>query len=279
MYYYDNKIIKLICQSLCKGKLMKLIDLRNKVSVVVGGTGDIGSKIAEALAEAGSETIITDIDQDKGDILARDLAQRFEVDTAYYRCDVRSRQEVKNTVSELQKNHGRIDIIVYAAGYGSFSEFTKLSDDEWNKSMEINLYGAFRFIQESMTDMLSRKKGNIIIIGSTTTINGSGGGSHYAVSKTGLLGILKSVTYELLPKGIRINMVSPGVVDTQMLRKRYPDTPEVNKNIIDQIPLGRMGKPEDIANIVLFMASDLSEYICGQEIIADGGRITYRRPK
>jgi len=231
------------------------------------------------LAEAGSETIITDIDQEKGDILARDLTQRFKVTTAYHRCDVNSRQEIKSVVNEIIRNHGRIDIIVYAAGYSSFSEFKKLSDDEWNKSMEINLNGAFRFIQESIIDMLSRKKGNIIIIGSTTTINGSGGGLHYAVSKTGLLGIIKSLTYELLSEGIRINMVSPGVVDTKMLRLRYPDTPEVNKNIIDQIPLGRIGKPEDIANIVLFMASDLSEYICGQEIIADGGRIIYRRPK
>ena len=258
---------------------MKVIDLKNKISVVVGGTGDIGSKIVETLAEAGSETIITDINQEKGDILARDIMKRFKVTSAFYKCDLRSRPQVKNTVNEILKNHGRIDIIVYAAGYSSFSEFTKLNDEEWNKSMDINLYGAFRFIQESMTDMLSRKKGNIILIGSTTTISGSGGGSHYAVSKNGLLGILKSLTYELLPEGIRINMVSPGVVDTQMLRLRYPDTPEVNKNIIDQIPLGRMAKPEDIANIVLFMASDMSEYICGQEIIADGGRIIYRRPK
>ena len=258
---------------------MKAIDLKNKVSVVVGGTGDIGSKIVETLAEAGSETIIADINQEKGDILARDLTQRFKVASAFYKCDLRSRQEVKNAVNEILKNHGRMDTIVYAAGYSSFSEFTKLSDEEWNKSMDINLYGAFRFIQESMPDMLLRKKGNIILIGSTTTISGSGGGSHYAVSKTGLLGILKSLTYELLTEGIRINMVSPGVVDTQMLRIRYPDTPEVNKKIIGQIPLGRMAKPEDVANIVLFMASDLSEYICGQEIIADGGRIIYRRPK
>lgn len=258
---------------------MKVLDLKNKVSVVVGGTGDIGSKIVETLAEAGSETIITDIDQKKGDLLARDLMERFKVTSAFYKCDLRSRQEVKNAVNEILKNHGRMDTIVYAAGYSSFSEFTKLSDEEWNKSMDINLYGAFRFIQESMPNMLSRKKGNIILIGSTTTISGSGGGSHYAVSKTGLLGILKSLTYELLPEGIRVNMVSPGVVDTQMLRKRYPDTPEVNKKIIEQIPLGRMAKPKDIANIVLFMASDMSEYICGQEIIADGGRIIYRKPK
>ena len=173
----------------------------------------------------------------------------------------------------------RIDTLVYCAGYSSFSEFKNLSDSEWEKSMAINLYGAFYFIQESLNDMLKRKKGNIILIGSTTTINGSGGGSHYAVSKTGLLGLLKSITYELLTEGIRVNMVSPGVVDTKMLRIRYPDTPEVNKKIIGQIPLGRMGKPEDIANLVLFLASDMSEYICGQEIITDGGRIIYRRPK
>ena len=173
----------------------------------------------------------------------------------------------------------RIDTLVYCAGYLSFSEFKNLSDSEWEKSMAINLYGAFYFIQESINDMLKRKKGNIIIICSTTTINGSGGGSHYAVSKIGLLGLMKSLTYELLSKGIRINVVSPGVVSTKMLRIRYLDTPEVNKKIIEGIPFGRMGKPEDIANLALFLASDMSEYICGQEIVIDGGRIIYRRPK
>ena len=148
MYYYDNKTVNLICQSIlvCKGGQMKVIDLKNKISVVVGGTGDIGSKIVETLAEAGSETIITDINQWKGDILARDIMKRFKVTSAFYKCDLRSRPQVKNTVNEILKNHGRIDIIVYAAGYSSFSEFTKLNDEEWNKSMDINLYGAFRFI-------------------------------------------------------------------------------------------------------------------------------------
>ena len=127
--------------------------------------------------------------------------------------------------------------------------------------------------------MIERNKGNIVMICSTTTINGSGGGSHYTVSKIGLMGLMKSLTYELLTRGIRVNIVSPGVVDTKMLRIRYPDTPEVNKKIIEEIPLGRMGKPEDIGNITAFLCSDLSEYICGQEIIADGGRIIYRRPK
>jgi 3-oxoacyl-[acyl-carrier protein] reductase len=259
--------------------MMIPIDLKGKISVVVGGVGDIGSKISEVLAQSGSNVIITDLDQKSGKVLSSKLNQQFDISSPFYRCDLTIRKEVSSTVDKILDKYGRIDNIIYAAGYASFAEFTDLTDKEWEKSMAVNLYGAFYFIQEAISDMLSRKKGNIIIIGSTTTINGSGGGAHYAVSKTGLLGILKSLTYDLLPKGIRINIVSPGVIDTKMLRIRYPDTPEVNQKITEGIPLGRMGEPIDIANIVLFLASDLSEYICGQEIIADGGRIIYRRPK
>jgi len=258
---------------------MITIDLKGKISVVVGGVGDIGKKISEVLAQAGSDIVITDIDRKRGEAFTSTLKNKFNIYSSFYRCDLTRRQEVKDSVRKILEEYGSIDNIVYAAGYSSFADFTALSDEEWDKSMAVNLYGAFYFIQEAMPDMLSRKKGNIIIIGSTTTINGSGGGVHYAVSKTGLLGILKSLTYELLPRGIRINMLSPGVVDTKMLRIRYPDNPEVNKKIIEQIPLGRMARPLDMANIVLFLASDLSEYICGQEIIADGGRIIYRKPK
>ncbi|MCL4377608.1 MAG: SDR family oxidoreductase [Actinobacteria bacterium] len=258
---------------------MKQINLKDKISLVVGGAGDIGSGIVKALAAAQSKILVADIDDVSGERLAKSINAEFKVETHFYKCDITKRAEVKKIIKEIYDKFKNIDVLVYSAGYSSFAEFIDLTDKEWDRSMEINLRGAFYFIQEAMPHMLAAKKGNIVLVGSTTSINGSGGGAHYAVSKIGLLGLMKSITYDLLQKGVRINIVSPGVIDTKMLRIRYPDTPEVNKKIIEGIPLGRMGTPEDIGNIVAFLASDMAEYICGQEIIADGGRIIYKRPK
>ena len=232
---------------------MKQINLKDKISLIVGAAGDIGSGIVKVLAEAGSKIIAVDIDKVSGDNLSRLVMEKFNTDIFFYECNVRKRPEVKKVMKEIYEKFKNIDVLVYCAGYSSFAEFTDLTDDQWDMAMEINLKGAFYFIQEAMPFMIKRKKGNIILIASAATINGSGGGSHYAVS--------------------------PGVVDTKMLRLRYPDTPKVNKKIIEGIPFGRMGTPEDIGNVVVFLASDISEYICGQEIIVDGGRVIYRKPK
>ncbi|MCL4417385.1 MAG: SDR family oxidoreductase [Actinobacteria bacterium] len=258
---------------------MKQINLKDKISLIVGAAGDIGSGIVKILAEAGSKIIAVDIDRVSGNNLFRLVREKFGTDIFFYECNARKRPEVKKVMKEIFEKFKKIDVLVYCAGYSSFSEFIDLTDEQWDMAMEINLKGAFYFIQEAMPFMIKRKKGNIILIASAATINGSGGGSHYAVSKIGLLGLMKSITYELLPKGIRINAVSPGVIDTKMLRLRYPDTPNVNKKIIEGIPFGRMGTPEDVGNVVSFLASDISEYICGQEIIVDGGRVIYKRPK
>ncbi|MBM3701102.1 MAG: SDR family oxidoreductase [Actinobacteria bacterium] len=258
---------------------MKSIDLKGKVSVIAGGAGDIGRGIALSLAEADSDIIIADTDEKNSKNLLDEINSKYPVSIAFLKCDITSRDMIRRTVKNICEKFKKIDVLVYAAGYSSFAEFTDLEDNQWEKAMDINLKGAFYIIQECMPFMLRQKKGNIIIIGSTTSINGSGGGAHYAVSKIGLLGLMKSLTYDLLSKGIRINTISPGVVDTKMLRVRYPDLPEINRKICSGIPLGRMGTPSDIGNIAAFLASDISEYICGQEIIADGGRIIYRRPK
>lgn len=261
------------------GELMKQLNLKDKISLVVGAAGDIGSGIVKVLAESESKIITVDIDKAAGDNLSRMVAEKFNTDIFFYECNVRKRSEVKKVMKEIYEKFGNIDVLIYCAGYSSFAAFTDLTDDQWDLAMEINLKGAFYFIQEAMPFMIERKKGNIILISSAATINGSGGGSHYAVSKIAMLGLMKSITYELLSKGIRINTISPGVVNTKMLRLRYPDTPEVNKKIIEGIPLGRMGTPEDIGNVAAFLSSDISEYICGQEIIVDGGRVIYGKRK
>ena len=203
---------------------MKAIDLSGKISVIVGGAGDIGGGITRALAEAGSTVIIAYIDSKGAGRIKNELEAKSCPESYYFSCNLTDRKAIKNTVSEITSQVGPINVLVYSAGYSSFAEFIDLSDEEWEKSMSINLFGAFYFTREYVRLMLGRKM-NIIIVGSTTSINGSGGGAHYAASKIGLLGLMKSLTYDLLAKGVRVNIISPGVVDTKMLRIRYPDTP------------------------------------------------------
>jgi len=127
--------------------------------------------------------------------------------------------------------------------------------------------------------MLDNKYGNIIIVGSSVTHNGAGGGLHYPSTKAALSGIVKGLSYEFLGRGIRANLIAPALIDTPMLRERYPDDEETNEMLRNQVPLGRIGTPEDMGNLALFLASDESGYIVGQEILADGGRIQYRHPE
>jgi len=257
---------------------MSCFNLDNTVTIVVGGLSGIGRGIAEAFVKNNSKVIIVDINKNLWREVKKDLKGNKKNEIYYYYCDVSKYQKVKSICEKIYKKFSYIDNLIYSAGYGSKSTIENITIDEWEKSISINLNGAFYFLKCLINQMILRKKGNIIIIGSSTVINGGGGGIHYAASKTGLYGIVKGLSYELLPKGIRTNIITPAVIDTPMLRKRYPNTMEINKTLSDQIPIGRIGLPKDIANIALFLASDLSEYICGVDIIADGGRMLYRHP-
>jgi 3-oxoacyl-[acyl-carrier protein] reductase len=148
---------------------------------------------------------------------------------------------------------------------------------EWRRSVDININGPFHIIRSLIDDLLANRGANIILIGSATIYTGSGGGVHYSTSKVAQYGLMKGLAYEFLSRGIRTNIITPHIIDTPMLRKRYPDTPENNKKLASRLPVGRYGKPEDIANAALFLASDASGYICGSEIIADGGGVFYSK--
>ncbi len=254
------------------------LDLTDRVTIVTGGASGIGETTALTFAQHGSDTAIVDINDELGESLAEKTKEKYSRKCIYYNCDVANYEVVDSTCKKIIKEFGVVDNIVYCAGYGVRVPIVNMDIKHWNKALAVNLSGAFYFVKSLINHMLERKKGNIIIVGSSTTINGGGGGIHYAASKAGLIGIVKGLSYEVLTKGIRANLITPAVIDTPMLRKGYPDTDEVNKKLLAQIPLGRIGKPQDIANAALYLASDMSEYICGQEIIADGGRMLYRSP-
>lgn len=248
--------------------------LKNKVAVIAGGASGIGEAIAKKFASQGADIIILDIkDATK---LANDLSNTNRIRADFIECDIGNYLKVKKACKEILEKYLKVDILVSAAGYGPKIALENLEVSQWLKTVDVNLNGTFYLIKNLIKNMIDRRSGNIIIIGSGTIISGSGGGLHYAATKTALYGIVKGLSYELLPKGIRSNIITPHIIDTPLLRTRYPDDPATNKKLASRIPLGRIGKPEEIANIALFLASDESDYICGADIIADGGALRYK---
>jgi 3-oxoacyl-[acyl-carrier protein] reductase len=257
---------------------MAQYDFKGRLTAVTGGASGIGQAIAEAFAKNLSDIAILDINETAGSAFAKKLSDIYKVKANFYKCNVADYESVKTAGANVLEDYGRIDNIITAAGYGSKVAITDLDIDEWKKTVDINLNGTFYIIKVFVNKMIEQKKGNIILIGSGAVVTGGGGGVHYASTKVAQYGMLKALAYELLPKGIRSNIITPHIIDTPMLRKRYPNTPEVNAKLAERVPIGRIGLPSDIANVAMFFASDDSGYICGTEIVADGGALFYLNP-
>ncbi len=259
---------------------MKDLDLTGKISIVTGGTSGIGLEIARTFCIHGCKTAIIGRDTIKGKSAEISISKSCDKKDLciFYKCDVGNVKEVKKTCQDILLKFGKVDILVLNASTEFTEPINEILLENWQKVIDVNVSGVFYFVRFLIDSMIKNGKGNIIIIGSVSAHTGSGGGIHYSTSKAAVKGISARINYELLSKGIRANVISPGLIDTPMLRKKYPDTEEINKMLTSQVPLGRIGKPSDIANLALFLASDMSEYICGQDIIVDGGRMLYRRP-
>ena len=257
---------------------MKDLDQTNKVTVISGGSSGIGRQVAITFAAHGSDIAILDTDEN-GKKIASGIIKEYKRDAVFFNCDITDFSKVRESCDLILEKFKKVDNLVLAAGYNSKSGIEKLPIEEWEKSIDVNVNGMFYIVKCLIEQMLSQKKANIVIIGSATVYTGSGGGIHYSTSKVAQYGFLKGLSYELLSRGIRTNMITPHIIDTPMLRKRYPDTAEVNAMLAERTPIGRIGSPSDIANIALFLSSEESGYICGSEIVADGGAIYYLNPK
>mgnify|MGYP001094009842 CR=1 FL=1 len=254
-----------------------LLDFTGKVMVVTGGTRGIGKSIAEAYCQCGASVAVIGKNPQRG-IEAQQSIGHSGGSCRFYQCDISDSDAVKDTSEAILSDYGRVDVLTVNAGIevppSSIAD-TKISD--WKQLMAVNLDGAFYFIKYLIPAMEAQSSGHVIFISSVSSRSGGGTGIHYPASKAALQGMMARINYDLLPKGIRANMISPGLVDTPLLRRKYPDTPDINASLNAQVPMGRIARPVDIARIALFLASPMSEYICGQEIIADGGRSQYRR--
>ncbi|ODT04800.1 MAG: 3-oxoacyl-[acyl-carrier-protein] reductase [Gemmatimonadetes bacterium SCN 70-22] len=242
------------------------MDLTGRNALVTGSTRGIGRAIAESLATAGARVAIVGRDKGRAEAVAAEIgggAQGFA-------CDVSEVSQVTALVEEVEQAFGGIDILVNNAGLTRDNIMLRLKDEDWDAVINANLRGAFATTRAATRGMMKRRWGRIINISSVVGLIGNKGQSNYAASKAGLIGLTKSVAKEFASRGILANVVAPGFIETDMTTAM---TPEARQAMSQQIPLERLGTPEDVANVVTFLASDRAGYITGQVLVVDGGLV------
>ncbi len=238
-----------------------------KIAIVTGASRGIGRGIAMALAEAGATVICAARDLAKLEAVAAEIvaaggrAQAAVVNVA-------SRESIESLISATVAGHGRIDVLVNNAGITRDNLLLRMKPAEWDDVIATNLTSVFTSTQAVMKPMLKQRGGSIINIGSVVGLTGNAGQANYAAAKAGLVGFSKSVAREVASRGIRVNVITPGFIETDMTNAM----PEAAKQaMLATVPLGRTGTPADIAALVVYLASDASAYVTGQTISVDGG--------
>ncbi len=244
-------------------------ELQEKIAIVTGAAVGIGKGIALSLAEAGAKVVIADIKEKELNQTLTEI-KGLDADGLAIICDVSKTEDIDNLVKKTLEKYTRIDILVNNAGIYPFKPFTDISFDDWKQLMGINLDGVYDLTRSVVSKMIEQEYGKIINIASIAgTTVGYEQLVHYSTSKAGLDGFTKALAMELAKHNINVNAISPGAIKTHGTSK-LPD--EQIKQIEMMIPLGRMGLPKDIANAVVFLASNRASFITGQNIIIDGGQ-------
>lgn len=250
-------------------------EFKDKVAVVTGASRGIGRSIALALAREGcAVTVNYNRNQEKADEVVEAIKE-MGGEAIAFKCDVSERTEVENMFTAAINEFGKVDILVNNAGVGGGASFLETTDEMWDRIMDVNLKGVFMCTQVAARHMVDRGYGKIVNISSNSGFGVAlQGETSYAVSKAGVIQLTKSSAFELGKYKINVNCVAPGSTDTEMLRKDRSDEEyeELLRSRRQAASLGITGRPEDIANAVLFFASDRSRYITGKTLLVDGGR-------
>ncbi|MEM3921333.1 MAG: SDR family NAD(P)-dependent oxidoreductase [Nitrososphaerota archaeon] len=244
-----------------------MLNLSDRVAIVTGAGQGIGREVSLQLAQAGAKVVLIDVSDKVFDVL-REI-RGFGGDGLAIKCDVSRWEDVRAAVNQVLDKFGRIDILVNNAGIYPFKPFTEMGEQDWDKVLDVNLKGVFNFTRAVLPRMIEQRRGKIINISSIAgSVVGFPNLVHYSASKAGIIGFTRALALETAQYGITVNAISPGPVET-------PGIGVLSKEAYEQvrraIPLGRFGKPEEVAYLVLFLASDKSDFITGQNIVIDGG--------
>jgi len=249
-----------------------MFSLKNKVALVTGARRGIGKGIALALAEAGAKVVVTDIDEKECQTVAKEIEKLGSQGLAK-KLDVTNKKEIEEAVKLAVDKFGKLDILVNNAGICPFKPFLELTEEDWDKVLDINLKGYFLCAQAAAKEMAKQKWGRIINIASVAMGQvgiGMANIVHYVASKGGVAGMTEALAVELAPLGINVNAISPGVIETKMAESVISD-PAVREATLKRVPKGRVGQPKDIATAVVYLASEEADYVTGAVLVVDGG--------
>ena len=240
--------------------------LKEKVALVTGGASGIGAAVAGRFAEEGALIAIGDVNPQGAEEVAGQIRKRGGK-AVFYQLDVRRRDEVNKTIDQVVQEFGRLDILINNAGVTSDNLAARMSEEEWNLVMDVNLKGKFLCSQAAYRPMRKQRYGKIVNTASVV-VRGNMGQANYTSSKAGVIGLTRTLALEYARSNINVNCVAPGFIDTPM----SADVPQKAKELaLERIPLKRTGAPEEVADLHLFLSSDEANYITGQVIFIDGG--------
>lgn len=243
-----------------------MFELTNKVALITGAGGGIGDKIARTLHAQGAILALTDMFPDKIEKLKAELGDRVECFVA----NLGDNDAIIKLVKDVEEKLGRIDILVNNAGLTRDNLFMRMSDDEWQLVLDVNLTAGFKLSRAVIRGMMKRRFGRIIGMASVVGVMGNGGQANYAASKGGMIAMNKCLAQEVASRGITVNSIAPGFIRTPMTDVL---TDEQKNALLSRVPMGALGEAQDIANVVAFLASDEAGYITGQTININGGMI------
>ncbi len=247
-------------------------DLKNKVVVITGARRGMGRADALLFAEKGAKVVVSDISQEDCQKVVDEIEKKGGQAIAV-KCDVSKKEEVDNLFKKTIEKFGRVDVLVNNAGICEFKPFLEMTEEEWDRTLDINLKGYFFCAQAAAKEMAKQKSGVIVNIASVAMGQVGVGFPnivHYCASKGGIAAMTEALALELAPYNIRVNAIAPGMIETPMIDSVKQD-PKSMEGMLARIPLHRVGKPEEIADLVVFLASDKSSYITGSIVVIDGG--------
>ncbi|MDO8601178.1 MAG: glucose 1-dehydrogenase [bacterium] len=249
-----------------------MANLKDKVAIITGARRGMGRADALTLAKAGARVVVSDISREDCEKVVKEVEKEGGQAIAV-QCDISKKFEVDNLVKAAVDKWGKVDILVNNAGICQFKSFLEMTEEEWDKTLDINLKGYFLCAQAAAKEMAKQKSGVIVNIASIAMGQqgvGMPGIVHYCASKGGIVAMTEALAVELAPFNIRVNAIAPGAIDTPMVQETGMDQKAI-EGMLTRVPLRRMGKAEEISTAVLFLASDDSSYMTGATVVVDGG--------